>query len=149
GGDLFPRAVGQRMSEDLGQPVVFENKPGASGTLGMGQAANATPDGYTLGATAPGTLTIYPNLAKVDFDPLKDLIPVGTIATSPHIISVPNSLPVKSVRELVDYIKARPGAVNFGSTGATSLARLSAEIFNNANGLKAVHVPYQGGTPAA
>lgn len=147
--DVMPRLLGPRMSEDLGQQVIFENKPGASGTIGMSQLAAAKPDGYTLGATAPGAVVVFPHLRQLSFDPLRDMVPIGLIATVPHAVVVNAALPIKSVRELIDFVKARPGKVNFGSTGATSLARLSAEIFNRAAGLDVVHVAYQGGSPTA
>jgi tripartite-type tricarboxylate transporter receptor subunit TctC len=147
--DVMPRLLGPRMSEELGQQVIFENKPGASGTIGMSQLAAAKPDGYTLGATAPGAVVVFPHLRPLSFDPLKDMVPIGMIAIVPHAVVVNAALPVRTVRELIDYVKARPGAVNFGSTGATSLARLSAEIFNRAAGLDVVHVAYQGGSPTA
>ncbi len=149
GGDLFPRSIGNRLQEELGQPVIFENRPGASASLGMGMVAQATPDGYTLGATAPGAMVIYPHLATVQYDPIKDFAPIAMIATSPHIVVVNAKLPIKSVAELVAYVKARPGAVNFGSTGVTSLSRISAEVFNRAVGIDALHVPYQSGAPTA
>lgn len=147
--DLMPRALGPRMSEELGQQLVFENKPGASGTIGLGQVATAKPDGYTLGATAPGSVTIFPHLQALTFDPLKDLAPIGLIATVPHAVVVNAALPIRSMGDLVAYLKAQPGKFNFASTGPTSLSRLSAEIFNRATGIDAVHVVYQGGSPAA
>jgi tripartite-type tricarboxylate transporter receptor subunit TctC len=147
--DVMPRTLGPRMSEELGQQLVFENKPGASGTIGMSQVATAKPDGYTLGASALGSLVVFPNLRQVSFDPLKDLAPIELVATAAHAVVVNAELPVKSVPELIAYVKARPGKTNFGSTGATSLARLSAEIFNRAAGLDAVHIAYQGSSPTA
>jgi tripartite-type tricarboxylate transporter receptor subunit TctC len=147
--DIMPRALGPRMSGELGQQLVFENKAGASGTIGLGQLATAKPDGYTIGATAPGSMTIFPHLQTLAFDPLKDLAPIGLIATVPHAVVVNAALPVGSMRDLVAYLKAQPGKYNFASTGPTSLSRLSAEIFNRATGVDAVHVVYQGGHPAA
>jgi tripartite-type tricarboxylate transporter receptor subunit TctC len=147
--DVMPRTLGPRMSEELGQQLVFENKPGASGTIGLSQVAAAKPDGYTLGASAPGSVTVFPHLAKLAFDPLKDLAPIAMITTAPHAVVVNADLPVRTTRELIEYVKARPGTVNFGSSGPTSLARLSTEIFNRATGLAAVHVAYQGSSPTA
>jgi tripartite-type tricarboxylate transporter receptor subunit TctC len=147
--DVMPRTLGPRMSEELGQQIVFENKPGASGSIGLSQVATAKPDGYTLGATAPGSVTVFSHLAPLTFDPLKDLAAIGLIATAPHAVVVNHDLPVRSVRELIDYVKARPGKVNFGSSGPTSLARLSVEIFNRATGIEATHVAYQGSSPTA
>jgi tripartite-type tricarboxylate transporter receptor subunit TctC len=148
GADAFPRALGPRLVEDLGQPVIFENKPGASGSLGVSQVTGAAPDGYTLVATAPGSITIYPHLAAVPYDPVKDLVPVALIATTPHIISVNAKLPINSMKELIAYVKANPGKVNYASSGTTSVIRLAVEIFNRAAGIEALHVPYQGATPA-
>jgi tripartite-type tricarboxylate transporter receptor subunit TctC len=149
GGDITPRLLGPRMSEMLGQPVVFENRVGAQGTIGLTQVVKSPPDGYTLGVAVTSSVAIFVHLAPVSFDPLKDLTPVGRIAALPHLVVVNASVPVQSVAELVSYVKARPGQVNWASTGQVSLARLSGELFNRAANLNAVHIPYQGGPPAA
>src|SRR5262245_9631126 len=86
--DMMPRTLGPRMSGELGQQRVFENKPGASGTIGLSQVAAAKPDGYTLAASAPGSITVFPHLAKLSFDPLKDLAPIAMITTAPHAVVV-------------------------------------------------------------
>jgi len=143
--DVLARAVGQRLSQVLKQPVVVENRPGAGGALGLGYAAKAAPDGYTLyfaavsnAAIAAATYTSQPaNLAK-------DFVPIAGVGNVPHILVVPATLPVKTVPELVKYLKASPGQYNFASQGSGTLSHLESELFRLRSGVDVVHVPYKG-----
>jgi tripartite-type tricarboxylate transporter receptor subunit TctC len=146
--DLLPRTVGQKLSEKWGQPVVVENKPGASGNIGMAEGARAAPDGYTLVLAPTGNLTVNQFLFKLPFDVQKDLAPITVLATSPNVLVVHPSVPAKSFREFLDYAKANPGKLNFPSPGEGSGAHLAGELLNIEGGLKTVHVPYKGMAPA-
>ncbi|WP_427912407.1 Bug family tripartite tricarboxylate transporter substrate binding protein [Ramlibacter sp. MMS24-I3-19] len=145
--DILGRIVGQRLSEALKQPVVVDNRAGAGGTLGAGVAARAPADGYTFflatiaHAIAPG---LYKSL-PYDFE--KDLDPVGLVATTPNVLIVHPSVPAKNVAELVAYIKAHPGQVNYGSAGPGSTEHLAGELFRSMTGTQMTHVPYKGGAP--
>ena len=147
--DILGRVAAQKLSEAIGQQVVPDNRPGASGNIGTEQVAKAQPDGYTL-LTAPGsTLTIHPSLyAKLGFDPLKDFAPVTILAGVPNLLVVHPSLPVRNVKELIAIAKAKPDQLNYASTGAGQSTHLSMELFKNMAGVKIVHVPYKGSAPA-
>jgi tripartite-type tricarboxylate transporter receptor subunit TctC len=147
-GDLFARAIGQKLSEIVGQPVVIDNRPGANTNLGNEAVAKAAPDGYTLLATA-STLTINPSLyAHLSYDPIKDFAPITLVATTPLVLVVHPSLTVKSVRELIGLARSRPGQVLYGSAGNGSTLHLAGEMFNSMAGVKLMHVPYKGVTNA-
>jgi tripartite-type tricarboxylate transporter receptor subunit TctC len=145
--DIIGREVGQKLSEELKQPVIVDNRPGAGGTLGASLVAHATPDGYTLflstvaHAMAPG---IY---KKLPYDFIKDLDPLGMVATTPNVLVVNPSVPVNNVSELISYIKAHPNAVNYGSAGSGSTEHFSGELFRSMTGVDITHVPYKGGSP--
>ncbi len=146
--DLLPRIVGQKLSEKWGQPVVVENKVGASGNIGMAEGARAAPDGYTLVLAPTGNLTVNPYLFKLPFDTAKDFTPITVLATSPNVLVVHPSVPVKSFRELVAYAKANPDKLNFASPGEGSGAHLAGELLNIEAGVRTQHVPYKGIAPA-
>jgi tripartite-type tricarboxylate transporter receptor subunit TctC len=147
--DILGRVAAQKLSEGLGQQVVPDNRPGASGNIGTEQVAKAAPDGYML-LTAPGsTLTIHPSLyPKLGFDPLKDFAPVTILAGVPNLLVVHPSLPARNVKELIALAKAKPDALNYASTGAGQSTHLSMELFKSMAGVKIVHVPYKGSAPA-
>lgn len=147
--DILGRVAAQKLTEALGQQVIPDNRPGASGNIGTEQVAKAAPDGYTL-ITAPGsTLTIHPSLyAKLGFDPLKDFAPVTILAAVPNLLVVHPSLPVRTVKELIALAKARPDQLNYASTGAGQSTHLSMELFKSMAGVKITHVPYKGSAPA-
>lgn len=146
--DQMARLLGVQLTEILGQTVVIENKPGAAGALAVEQAARSAPDGYTIvfGNSAPNA--ILPAIRKLNYDPIKDLAPISVVARVPLIWAVPASLPVNNMKEFIDYAKARPGQLNFGSTGLGSISQLSAEQMAAITGIKMVHVPFNGGAPA-
>ena len=147
--DLLPRLVGQKLSEKWGEAVIVENKPGASGNIGMAQVALSQPDGYTLGLAPAGNLTVNPTLFRnMPFDTAKDLVPVTNLAQSPNVLVVHPSVPVKTFKELIAYAKANPGKLNFSSPGAGAGAHLAGELLNIEAGIKAVHIPYKGMAPA-
>jgi tripartite-type tricarboxylate transporter receptor subunit TctC len=147
--DLLPRTVGAKLSEKWKQPVVVENKPGASGNIGMAEGARAEPDGYTMVLAPTGNLTVNQFLFRdLPFDVAKDFTPVTVLATSPNVLVVHPSVPVKTFKELIAYAKANPGKLNFSSPGSGSGAHLAGELLNVEAGIKSVHVPYKGMAPA-
>ncbi|EKZ97460.1 ABC transporter substrate-binding protein [Cupriavidus sp. HMR-1] len=145
--DIIGRAVGQRLGEALGQPVVVDNRPGAGGTIGGALVARANPDGYTF-LLATVAHTMAPGIYKtLPYDFQKDLEPIGMVALTPNVVLVNTSIPAKNVQELIAYIKANPGKVNYGSAGIGSTEHLSGELFRSATGTDISHVPYKGGAP--
>jgi tripartite-type tricarboxylate transporter receptor subunit TctC len=146
--DLLPRLVGQKLSEKWGQPVVVENKAGASGNIGMAEVARAAPDGYTIGLAPTGNLTVNQFLFKLPFDTEKDLAPITVLATSPNVLVVHPSVPARNFRELIAYARSNPGTLNFASPGEGSGAHLAGELLNLEAGIRATHVPYKGLAPA-
>lgn len=147
--DILARAVGQKITEATGALVVVENIPGAGGTIGADRVAKAAPDGYTLLMGHVGTLAVapavYPQLA---YDPVKSFATVALVAKVPNVLAVNTSMPVKNVAELVAYLKANPGKVNYGSGGNGSAAHLAMEYFKMSTQTFIVHVPYRGTAPA-
>ena len=147
--DILARAIGQKMSESLGQNVVVENKPGAGGIIGLSQAAKANPDGYTLYMAAVTNAAIA--AAAYSAQPvnlMRDFVPVAGVATVPHMLVVPASLRVQNVSQLISVFKASPGKYNFASQGAGTLSHLESEVFKSAAGVDLVHVPYKGSSQA-
>ena len=142
------RTVGQKMSESLGQQVVIDNRGGAGGNIGAEMAAHAAPDGYTLFLGGTGSHGTNPNLQKVPYDPVTDFAPISLIASAPLLVVVNNSVPAKSIKELVALAKSRPGQLNFASSGTGTIAHLAAELLNSMGGIKMQHVPYKGTGPA-
>lgn len=146
--DIVTRALAKRMSEVLGQPVVVENRAGASGNIGAEFVAKSPPDGYTV-LLGGSYLTIAPSLyLTLGFDPLRDFTPIALLVTNQYVLSVHPSVPVHSVKDLVKLAKTRPGKLNYGSAGKGSPPHLAAELFRTMAGLDIVHVPYKGASPA-
>jgi tripartite-type tricarboxylate transporter receptor subunit TctC len=146
--DLMGRIIAQKISEQLGQPVVADNRPGAGGLIGTDVAAKATPDGYTLLAASSGPVSISPLLQKVPFDPARDLAPVANVVRAPFILVSHPKFPAANAREFIAHVKAHPGKFRFGSSGTGATAHLFTELFNSRAGLQVIHVPYKGSVPA-
>lgn len=145
--DIVGRAIGKKLSEAWGQPVVVDNRAGAGGVIGTSAVATAAPDGYTLLLVSP-TFTINPAVKKnLPFDPIRDFSPVAFIARSPLLLTASNKLPVKSAKELLDLAKSRPGEITYASSGPGSINQISAELIALSAGVKLLHVPYKGGAP--
>ena len=147
--DILSRAIGQRLSEAWGQPVVIENVPGAAGAIGAEKVSKAVPDGYSLLMGHIGTLAVNPSLyPNLPYDPIKNFAPVALVARVPNVLVVHPSVPAKSVKELVALAKAKPGQLNYGSGGNGSAANLATEYFKLQTGTSMVHIPYRGTAPA-
>jgi tripartite-type tricarboxylate transporter receptor subunit TctC len=147
--DILARAIGQKLTQAWGQPVIVENVPGAGGAIGAERVARAAPDGYTLLMGHIGTLAVNPSLyPKLPYDPVRSFAPVAWVARVPNVLVVHPSVPAKTVAELVALAKARPGTFNYGSGGNGSAANLAGEYFNLRTGSQMVHVPYRGTAPA-
>ncbi len=147
--DLLARLAGERMGRALGQSIVVENRSGAGGNLGSRAAARSAPDGYTILLTFSGTIAINPVLyANVGYDAAKDLTAIGTIASAPAIVVVNPAVPVKTLRELIDYAKANPGVLTYGSSGVGTVVHVAAEMMLDAADIKIRHIPYSGTGPA-
>jgi len=146
--DVIARVVAQRMTETLGQTVIVDNRPGAGSLNGIEIVANAAPDGYTLLGVA-ASYTINPALhKKLPFDPIRDFAPITQLATLPHLLVVHPSVPVNSVKELIALAQAKPGALNYASSGIATSTHLAAELFMYMTRTSMVNVPYKGGAPA-
>jgi tripartite-type tricarboxylate transporter receptor subunit TctC len=146
--DILARALANKLTQNLGQPVIVENRPGASGIIGMDALVRSTPDGYTIGITVPSTHTIpFAMGRKLPYNPIKDFTPLGTLARNPIAIVVSASLPVESLKDLVEYSKKHPGELSYGTSGIGTSMHLVAEMLNQVAGIDLVHVPYQGGSP--
>ena len=146
--DIAARVVAEKLQQQLGQPFVADNRPGAGGSIGTDAVAKAAPDGYTLLAASSGPISIMPNLQKVPYDPLKDLQPVSLIAMAPFALVTHPSFPAKNAAEFVALVRANPDKYTFSSSGTGATAHLVSELFNSMAGLKARHVPYKGSAPA-
>jgi len=148
GTDTMARAIGPKLGEALGQQVVPENRGGAGANIGAEIAAKSPPDGYTL-MLATITNAIGASLyTRLNYDLVRDFAPITQLATTPHILVVHPSVPVKSVKEFIAFAKARPGELTYSSSGNGSAAHLAGELFNSLTGVKTVHVPYKGGGPS-
>jgi tripartite-type tricarboxylate transporter receptor subunit TctC len=148
--DIVARIVSQRMSEELGQSMVVENKAGAGGAIGAAEAARAKPDGYTLSIATVSTLAVLPACRPKDlpYKPLTDFVPVTNFANVPNVIEVNPKFPAKNFKEFVKVLKDNPGKYSHGSSGTCSVLHLFGEAFKLATGTDAVHVPYKGSGPA-
>jgi tripartite-type tricarboxylate transporter receptor subunit TctC len=147
GTDILGRYLGLRLSETLGQQVLVDNRGGANGTLGLELASKAPPDGYTLAIGQTGNLTISPSLVKVGYDPARDFAPITLLVSSPLVITIHPSLPVRSLKELVALAKKRPGELSYASSGSGSPGHLSVEMLKKMAGIDMVHIPYKGAAP--
>ena len=149
GNDNIARLVGKRLNENLGQPLVIDNRPGAGGVVGAELAAKSPPDGYTLFLGGVGSHAVNPNLnEKLPYDPIRDFSPVILLARAPLILVVHPSVPARTFAEFVAYARKNPGKLNFASNGNGSSAQLAAVMFDSMAGAEMVHVPYKGLAPA-
>lgn len=147
--DIMARVLGQKMSETWGQQVIVDNRAGAAGNIGAEVAAKAAPDGYTLFLCTVGTHAIHQSLyRKLPFDPIRDFSAIAYIAGVPNVVVVHPSIPAKNVKELIAFIKARPGQINFGSSGTGSSVHMSGEMLKVMAGLNMTHIPYKGNPQA-
>ena len=149
GNDLLARVLSTQLAAGLGQQVVVENRPGAAGITATDVVAKATPDGYTLLLGFIGPLALSPAFVRLPYEPAADFAPLGLLAKSYHILVINPSLPVRSVKELIDYAKSQPGRLNYASSGQGANLHLLTELFKNAAGVDMVHIPYKGTGPAA
>jgi len=146
--DIVARIIGQRLSQDLGQSFLVDNRGGAGGTIATGMLAHAAPDGYTLMVHHVGLAFNASLYDKLPFDTAKDVIPVAYIGATPNVLVVTNGLPVKTVAEFLALAKKDPGAINYGSGGMGSAGHLPMEVLQGSTGIKLTHVPYKGSGPA-
>jgi len=146
--DVFARLLAQKLTDKLGQKFFVENQAGAGGNLGMGNAARAAPDGYSV-VFVSTSFIVNPSLfAKIPYDPYKDLLPVTLAAVSPNLLSINPSIPAHNVKELVAFLKANPGKYSFGSAGIGTTPHLSGELFRLSQHVDLVHIPFGGSAPA-
>jgi tripartite-type tricarboxylate transporter receptor subunit TctC len=144
---LFARAVGSLFTEAWGQPVIVDNRPGASGNVGVLAAVRSPADGYTL-TTVSIAFAVSPAMdSKLGYDPVKDLAPISLLASINNLLVVSPTLPVKSVKELIAFASARPGQLTFASGGAGGAQHLAGELFSNVANVKMTHIPYKGSAP--
>jgi tripartite-type tricarboxylate transporter receptor subunit TctC len=148
GTDIIARMLAEKLSAQLGQQVVVENRPGASNTIAADLTAKAPPDGHTLLAATNTGQAIAPHLIKLAFDPIKDISPIALIVEVPNVLVVNPSLPAKSVADLVALAKSKPGELKYASSGVGSTQHIAGEAFAAATGTKLVHVPYKGSAQA-
>jgi tripartite-type tricarboxylate transporter receptor subunit TctC len=147
--DIVARTLAEPIGRSLGQPVVVENKPGAGSSIAAEQAAKSAPDGYTVLIASPSSILVNPLLnAQSAFQPLKELVAVTKVSSSPLVVAVNPGLGMSSLAELVTYAKKNPGRLNFASSGNGSAPHLAAVLFQRVAGIEMVHVPYKGGAPA-
>ncbi len=147
--DLVSRIVADAMREEVGETVIVENKPGQGGSIALGQVARATPDGATILISAMAALVVAPHLYKnVTYDTSTSFAPVGRVVDMPMVLVVHPSLPVKTLPELIDYVKARPDKLSHSSSGNSTVSHIAMEELKHATGMKILHVPYQGSAAA-
>jgi tripartite-type tricarboxylate transporter receptor subunit TctC len=147
--DSVARPVLQKMADALGQSIIVENRGGSSGEIGTGVVASSNPDGYTLLFATTGPNVVSPALRRdIRYDPIKSFVPISKWVDVPNVLAVRSNLPIKNLRELIEYAKANPGKLNYASTGPASTPRLAIEMLKHVAGLNIVEVPYPGVAPA-
>ena len=143
--DILARALSQKLGEKIGQTVVVENRPGAGGTIGADAASKSVADGYTLLLATSSTHSIGPAInPKIPYNAEADFTPIAYVASSPNVVVVPNTLPVKTMRELIDYAKKNPGKLNYASSGNGTIVHLTTEYFKAQSDTFILHIPYRG-----
>jgi tripartite-type tricarboxylate transporter receptor subunit TctC len=148
GTDAVARVMAEKVSQSMGQPVIVDNRPGAAGNVASDYVVHAAPDGYTILMGNIGPIAVNPYLYKLSFDPMRDLAPVTLLATAPLLVVVNPSLPVNSLRDLIDLARKEPGKLSYSSAGVGSSNHLAGALFNIEAGTDTVHVPYKGAAPA-
>lgn len=148
GADVLARSVAPGLAAKLSANVIVENRPGAGGLTATEYVAKSAPDGYTLYIATPGSFTIWPNLRKLNYDPSKDFAPISTLVTMPNLLVVSPSAPYKTVQDLIDAAKKPDAQINYASGGVATIGQIAGEQFKMMAGLKMMHVPYKGTTPA-
>ena len=146
--DIMARLIGEPLDKQLGQRIVVDNRSGASGNIGMEQAARAAPDGYTIVLNTIPLVTNQSLFKNLTWDPIKDFVHIGMVATAPHALVVPRKIPANTVQELLTLIRKNPGKMNYASAGIGTTFHFCAEMFKDETGTNIVHVPYKGGGPA-
>ena len=143
--DILARALSQKLGEKIGQTVVVENRPGAGGTIGADAASKSIADGYTLLLATSSTHSIGPATnPKIPYNAETDFTPISYVASSPNVVVVPNTLPVKTMREFIDYARKNPGKLNYASSGNGTIVHLTTEYFKAESGTFILHIPYRG-----
>lgn len=148
GTDIIARLFAEKMGGPLGQPMVVDNKPGAANTIAADLTAKAVPDGHTLLMATNSAQVIAPHLLKLNFDPLRQLTPVGMVVTVPHVLLVSSENPVRNFRDLLALIKAKPDGLRYASSGMGSVQHIAGELFMAATDTKMTHIPYKGSSQA-
>jgi tripartite-type tricarboxylate transporter receptor subunit TctC len=149
GADTAARIVAQKLAENIGQPVVVENKAGAGGNIAAQQIATATPDGYTIHLTSVGPMTVAPHLVKdLAYDPKRDIAPITMGVVFPNVIVVYSGLPAKTLAEFAALARKKPGHLTYASSGVGGAGHLAGELFKERAGIEVLHIPYKGGGPA-
>ena len=146
--DIQGRMLGDKLSQRLGQQVIVDNRGGAGGNIGMEAVARAPADGYSIVIATVGTWAVNPHLYQLPFDVVKDFAPIIQVSTSPGVLVVHPSVPVKSVKELTALARARPGQLNYGSSGVGGFGHISGELFTMMTGAKMTHIPYKSSAPS-
>ena len=146
--DTVGRIVAQKLADNFGQQFVVDNRPGATGNIGHEIVAHALPDGYTMLLTAPNLVTSPSLYAKIPFDPVRDFTPISQLTLSPNVWIVHPAFAARSMKDLIEIARSKPGAIDFGSSGSASTQHLAGELLNLMTGIHLVHIPYKGGGPA-
>jgi tripartite-type tricarboxylate transporter receptor subunit TctC len=146
--DTVGRIVAQKLGERVGQQLVVDNRPGATGNIGHELVARASPDGYTMLLTAPNLVTSPSLFAKLGYDPLRDFAPITQLTLSPNVWLVHPAFPARNMQELIAIARSKPGKIDFASSGLASTQHLAGELLNVMAGIQLAHVPYKGGGPA-
>ena len=146
--DAIARIAAERLTVALGETFIVENKVGAGGAIAAEYVARAAPDGYTFFVGATPNILVVPLVSKVNYDGQKDFVPVAIMATNPFVVGINPAIGAKTLREFVDYAKARPGKLNYGSGGTGSIGHLSGALLLSRAGISMTHIPYKGGAPA-
>jgi tripartite-type tricarboxylate transporter receptor subunit TctC len=148
--DIMARFMQEKLGRSLGQPVIVENKPGAGGIIAVDYVARSAPDGYTLVMVNVSNAAIAPWINKnLPYDPLNDFVGVAAVGEAPTIVAINDKVPVKTLKEFIEYAKNNPGKINYGSAGNGTGPHLAAEVLAHLTGIKMVHVPYKGAGPAS